>query len=404
MTQNKTTRNQFNDRRGLPSWTYFNPELFDLEADFLFRKHWQLACHVSDVQKPGQYVTFDLVDERALIIKGQDGVIRAFHNLCRHRGSRVVAADQGICDKLIVCPFHGWSYTLDGNLRGVARPSTLPKLDPQEWGLKPIEMEIWQGFVFIRFMPSTQPSLSEIMKPYDDMVSAYQLADLEGLEGPEVSDPFEVNWKSMRDVDNEGYHVAMAHPGLNDLYGKDYRDYSYKSGGATHSIGTFNSTPPVHWSVRNYRKMVDALPEPWASLPKAWLYVAVFPNTVIGLYPDSVIFYQDIPVSPTCSRQRYAGYKRRDEDRVTRAARHLASRIDRITGEEDIQLMQWSFEAMKSSAFDDIILSDAESGVGEYHQLLKSMIPIMGLANEPGKGKVLDTNAKLTHTSDLTAE
>ena len=77
------------DRNGLPGWTYFNQELLELEKDELFRKHWQLACHVNDVPAPGDYLTFDVADERALVLRGHDGVVRAFHNLCRHRGSRV---------------------------------------------------------------------------------------------------------------------------------------------------------------------------------------------------------------------------------------------------------------------------------------------------------------------------
>ena len=97
------------DRRGLPAWTYFNSELLELEKEELFRKRWQLACHANDLPDPGDYVTFDVAGERALIVRGRDGVIRAFHNLCRHRGSRVVANDRGHCKSALICPYHGWT-------------------------------------------------------------------------------------------------------------------------------------------------------------------------------------------------------------------------------------------------------------------------------------------------------
>ncbi|MDX1529428.1 MAG: Rieske (2Fe-2S) protein, partial [Gammaproteobacteria bacterium] len=141
------------DRSGLPPWTYFSEELLEIEKEELFRKHWQLACHVSDVPEPGSYVALDIAGERALILKGTDGRARAFHNVCRHRGSRVVADDKGRCKSAVVCPFHGWSYNLDGTLRQPAQAHTLPDLDPVAFGLKPTEMEIWNGFVFIRFKP-----------------------------------------------------------------------------------------------------------------------------------------------------------------------------------------------------------------------------------------------------------
>ena len=112
------------DRRGLPAWAYHSAALLELEKQELFRKHWQLAGHVSDLPEPGDFITLDIADDRALIVRGEDGVVRAFHNLCRHRGSRVAVEKRGSCPRAFVCPFHGWVYNLDGTLRGAARPQT----------------------------------------------------------------------------------------------------------------------------------------------------------------------------------------------------------------------------------------------------------------------------------------
>jgi phenylpropionate dioxygenase-like ring-hydroxylating dioxygenase large terminal subunit len=95
------------ERGGLAPWTYFSEELFETEKEELFRKHWQLACHISDVPDPGDWYSFDIVGERAIVVRGKDNVVRAFHNVCRHRGSRVVAGERGTCKSAIVCPFHG---------------------------------------------------------------------------------------------------------------------------------------------------------------------------------------------------------------------------------------------------------------------------------------------------------
>ena len=112
------------DRTGLPAWSFFNNEMFEAEKDLLFRRHWQLICHSSDIPNIGDFITWNLIGERALVIRGKDGKIRAFHNLCKHRGSRVIADEAGTCKSTITCPFHGWTYNLDGTLRGASRPSS----------------------------------------------------------------------------------------------------------------------------------------------------------------------------------------------------------------------------------------------------------------------------------------
>jgi carnitine monooxygenase subunit len=141
------------DRRGLPAWTYRSEALFRLERRKLFLTHWQIVGHVNDIPAPGDWLTFDLLNERAVIMRGSDGEVRAFHNLCRHRGARVVDGEKGHCRGAVVCPFHGWVYNLDGSLRGAARPDTFRGMERGDLGLKPIELDLFHGFIFIRFAP-----------------------------------------------------------------------------------------------------------------------------------------------------------------------------------------------------------------------------------------------------------
>ena len=370
------------NRKGLPGWTYSNKHLFKMEMKKVFSTHWQLVCHSSDLSEPGAYVTFDIGNERAIVVRGKDHVVRAFHNLCRHRGSRVVGDSSGVCKNVLTCPFHGWSYNLDGTLRGASRASTLPKLDPVKWGLKPVETEIWQGFVFIRFKKGKQGSVKSLMQRFDEELAPYELDTLIGIGGDFVFAEAEANWKSMRDVDNEGYHVATAHPSLQDLYGKNYVDEPFING-TSRSLGQFNESPSKQWSVRRYRNFVsqlDHLPEPQNA---SWLYVAMFPNTVLGLYPDSVIFYQDIPIGPKQTIQRGAVYRYPNETRLMRAARYLSGRIDGLTAGEDLQLTKWTDEAPLSSGFDRILLSDLEYGVATFHNHLRTILPIVNEETEP---------------------
>ncbi|APH74001.1 aromatic ring-hydroxylating oxygenase subunit alpha [Aquibium oceanicum] len=385
------------DRSGLPGWTYHSPALLELEKEHVFRSHWQIIGHVSDVPEAGAYLTMDVVGERALVVRGKDGVVRGFHNLCRHRGSRVVADQQGSCKNALVCPFHGWVYNLDGTLRGAARPRSFPELDKVEFGLKPIDLEIWMGFIFIRFRQGPQPSVAELMRPVEAEMAHYRAAEMVPAWGIWTQQSA-VNWKSVRDVDNEGYHVAMAHPALQDLYGATYYDEPFVNG-VSRSYATYNPHAGRRWSVRNYVKLSpqpEHLPE---DLKKAWVYYGIFPNTVLAMTPETTQFYQEFPLSTGETILRGAIYRYPVESREQAAARYLAYRIDRDTQAEDVQLTVWSNESMQSEAFEGFYLSDLEYGVRSHHDHLRRLLPILNLETAPDEKDVWNLNQALLSRS-----
>jgi len=387
------------DRRGLPGWTYRSEALLELEKREVFLTHWQIAGHISDLPKPGSYITFDLSEERAIVVRGDDGVVRAFNNLCRHRGGRVATEPKGQCKNALVCPFHGWVYNFDGSLRGPARPKSFGDFDKSNFGLKPLEVEIWHGFIFVRFRPGPQPAVATLLASYEQDMSAYKPEDMVPV-GEFWFDRSPVNWKSVRDVDNEGYHVPMAHPGLQDLYGAGYRDFVFPNGLSV-SKGPFNAHAGRRWSVRNYVKLAPEatwLPEPMRRL---WSYYGIFPNNVITVTPETVQFYQEFPVSPGETVLRAGVYKRPEEDRQLRLARYLASRIDRETTKEDQQLTIWSNEAMKSSAFEGFHLSDLEYGVRNHHDQMRRLLPVMTLDTAPPEGKIAEINAEMRERKNI---
>lgn len=369
------------DRSGLPAWCYHSEHLLELEKEELFRRHWQLVCHVSDLAEPGAFVTLDIVGERVLVIRGDDGEVRAFLNICRHRGSRVVSAKSGVCKGAIVCPFHGWVYQLDGKLRGAARPETFPRLDREKFGLQPVEMEIWNGLVFVRFLAGPQPSVAELMQPFAAEIAHYKMVDMipSGRSWSQISP---VNWKSVRDVDNEGYHVALAHPALQDLYGRTYFDEPFV-GGVCRSYAEVTETGGRRWSVRHYVKLTTPPEHLPKELRRAWIYYGLFPNTVIAVTPETMQFYQEFPLSAGKTILRGATYRYRHETREQRLARYLAMRIDRETTDEDIQLTIWSNESMASKFFPGFYLSDLEYGLRSHHDHIRAILPVTRLEEEP---------------------
>ena len=383
------------DRSGLPGWTYHSDALFALERTEIFLKQWQIVGHVNDIPANGDWLSFDILGERAVVMRGQDGEVRAFHNLCRHRGARVVEGVSGQCKSAIICPFHGWVYNLDGTLRGAARPETFGDMDREEFGLKPIEMEIWHGFVFLRFLPGgQQPGVAEWLAPYDADFTAFRADGILPTHKPSWGTTLPVNWKSVRDVDNEGYHVALAHPALQDLYGRSYHDI-FHAGDLAQSNAIYGDRPGRRWSVRNYVNISpkqDWLPK---RLQRAWNYYGLFPNAVFIFTPEAISFYQEIPISAQETRITGSLYRQPHETREIRAARYLAYRIDRETSLEDQQLTIWSNESMKSSAFDGFHLSDLEYGVRRHHDGLRKRLPIMQQEVAPAEGEICAINEKL---------
>lgn len=383
------------DRGGLPAWTYHSPALFALEREKLFLTHWQVVGHVSNLPNPGDWLSFDMLGERAVIMRGQDGVVRAFHNLCRHRGARVVDGVTGSCKGSIICPFHGWVYNLDGSLRGPAQPKSFGEMKREDFGLKPIEMEMFHGFVFIRFSPGPQPPIATLMAAFDADFAAYHAADLLPVSTPDWATDLPVNWKSVRDVDNEGYHVALAHPGLQDLYGRTYRD-TWLDNGLSMSVGYYGDVPGRLWSVRNYAKVSPDRPDLPHHLQKAWTYFGLFPNIVFAMTPEGVQFYHDIPLTEGMTRLTGRSYRYAHETRQQRLARYLAYRIDRDTSTEDRQLSIWSNESMKSDAFEGFHLSDLEYGLRRHHDGLRHLLPVMRLASAPTEDQIDAQNEELS--------
>ena len=388
-----TVPNQW-DRSGLPAWTYHSQAMFDLEKQQIFLRHWQVAGHVNDIPANGDWLSFDLLGERAVVMRGADGVVRAFHNLCRHRGARVVDGIQGHCRNAMICPFHGWVYNLDGTLRGAAMPTSFGEMDRSQFNLKPIELEILHGFLFLRFHPGPQPAIATLLAPFDADFTAYHADKVLPVPQAGWGTDLPVNWKSVRDVDNEGYHVAMAHPGLQDLYGRTYRDHSLPNG-LSMSVGTFGDVPGRCWSVRHYGKLAprqDWLPD---RLSRVWTYYGLFPNAVFAFTPEAIQFYQEIPHGPGLTHTTGRQYRRPNEDRPTRIARYLAGRIDRETSVEDQQLSIWSNESMKSSAFEGFHLSDLEFGVRQHHDNLRRALPVMTLKDAPPEADIARVNAEM---------
>jgi phenylpropionate dioxygenase-like ring-hydroxylating dioxygenase large terminal subunit len=365
----------------LPGWLYHDAEFFAAEMERVIRPSWQIVCHAGDVAAPGDWHTLDLLGESVVVLRAEDGALRAFHNVCRHRASRLVAGASG-CARRLTCPYHAWTYALDGRLIGVPHRRDYPALEPAQLGLVPVELEQWHGFVFVR-LEGGGPGVAEMMAPYEAEVSPYRFEDMRAL-GRVTLRPRPVNWKNVADNYSDGLHIAVAHPGLTRLFGRGYR---VEAGDHVDRMwGDLIERPSSNPSERAYQALLPETAYLPAELRRRWLYLKLWPNLAFDIYPDQVDFMQFLPVSPTQTLIREISYALPDDRREMRAARYLNWRINRRVNAEDTALIEGVQQGMASRHWTPGPLGESEVSLRSFARRLRRLIPEANLHRPPAPG------------------
>lgn len=366
----------------LPSWTYHDAEFHAVELDRVFRPSWQVVCHNSDIPKAGDWHTLDYCGESVIVVRGADDVLRAFTNVCRHRGSRLVDGASG-CAKKLVCPYHAWTYDLDGKLTGVPDSASYPTLDRSQAGLAAVELEVWRGFIFVRLEDDGGPTVAQQMAPYEAMVAPYRFEELEAL-GRVTLRPREVNWKNVGDNYSDGLHIPVAHPGLTRLFGKGYGIEAEAH--VDRMWGAMIDRESANWSERMYQKLLPPVPHLPEDKQRFWLYFKLWPNVAFDIYPDQIDFMQWLPTGPTTCLIREISYVLPDDRREMRAARFLNWRINRQVNAEDTALITRVQQGMASRSFSMGPLSDKEVCLRHFCRRIRALIPEARLEHQPAAG------------------
>jgi choline monooxygenase len=210
----------------IPSAWYTDPRVLELERQTVFSRSWQVAGRIEQLQRPGQFVTCETAGgEPIVLVRGSDEVLRGFFNVCRHHAAAVVSGAEGSASHLR-CPYHGWTYALDGALKGTPDFTGVCDFDRSANGLVPAQIAVWEKWVFVR--TSADDSGSSVPEP--DLLEAWPARDLAGLHWIERrSYTVDCNWKVY--VDNYldgGYHVPHLHKGLDSVL--DYSAYTIENG------------------------------------------------------------------------------------------------------------------------------------------------------------------------------
>ena len=192
----------------IPGGRYFDKAFYDLEIKHVWKKTWVIAGHASELPEPGSHLLFGHLGLSIVIARGKDGQIRAFHNVCRHRGAPLVMAGGGTT-KRFTCPYHSWSYNLEGELVAVPEEFNFACLDRSERGLIPVRCENWRGFVFIN-LDDNAGSLTDFLGAVVRETADFPLEKLRVQKSARLT--MRCNWKAMYDNFLESYHVSTLHP------------------------------------------------------------------------------------------------------------------------------------------------------------------------------------------------
>ena len=338
----------------LPSTLYQSPEVYRREQDMVFARSWNFACHRSQVLEPGQYVRLDVGDEEILIVRDKAGVLQAFYNVCLHRAHTLVQGDAGQMT-LITCPYHAWSYRLDGTLTGARNCENVKDFNKSDFRLKPVRVEDFGGLIFVN-LDSEAASLAA---QATDLLEALQTwcPDLAHLKfSQRVSWDVKCNWKTAIENFSECYHCAPAHPAFVDFV--DMKSYSV----TTHGI----------WNVHASRTgTAEKSPYEYHSAdgrPPVYIAIYLWPNHTLWIMPGSAnisLLYM-LPTGPETCRE-VMDYYFMDPTPTAAEVESMVYLRD-VLQPEDIGLCERVQKGLRSRSYTvgRLVVDEARSGISEH--------------------------------------
>ncbi|HXM11671.1 MAG TPA: aromatic ring-hydroxylating dioxygenase subunit alpha [Terriglobales bacterium] len=337
----------------IPSSWYVDARIADLERQTLFSRTWQVMGRIDQVEKAGQFVTATVAGEPLVAVRGHDGILRAFYNVCRHHAAAVVTEPCGQAS-ILHCPYHGWNYGLDGTLKGMPEFDGVKNFERKDNGLVPVKVDTWEKFIFVNLDADAAP-LTEFLGGLMKRVAPLGLHKLHYF----ASQTYEIhcNWKVF--VDNYldgGYHVPHLHKGLNSIL--DYKQYTIEN----EDRYCLQSSPMVSSGE-------DAAIGTTRRGDRAW-YFWLHPNFMFNCYEGYLDTNLVIPVDVEHCRVIFDFYFS-DVSESARAYNEGSVAVGNRVQDEDLGICEAVQRGLKSRAYGAGRLSARrEAGEQLFHQLL----------------------------------
>jgi Rieske 2Fe-2S family protein len=275
----------------LPQHYFVSPEIFEEEQEKIFSRQWVLAGHQSQIGEAGNYFTADIAGESLIVVRDKGGQIRGFFNVCRHRGSRLIENRNGQSQG-IQCPYHAWTYALDGRLLGAPQMDDVPGFDKTNYSLHAVNLAVWEGFIFVNLMDSPN-SLKQWFAPLAGKFSRWNLSALQSAKRVEYE--VRANWKLIFQNYSECYHCAGVHPELSKISPHDSAENDLTEGPFLGGFMRINKNKSLTMSGNACSVPVGHFGDDDSHLV---FYYSIFPNMLLSLHPDYVMVHQLRPQSP----------------------------------------------------------------------------------------------------------
>lgn len=356
---------------GLPGHYYTAQNIFEQELNTLWRSTWQLMGRVEDIPNPGDYLAVQLGAEPIFVLRQADGSLAAFHNVCPHRGARLLMGDNpssdrldvpGQCSTRITCPYHAWTFGVDGALLGISQPQQFPHLDKSQIHLTPARVDTWGGFIFA--CPDLEgESLAEYLADFSSYLEGYHEPwnDLREVMRWSYVEP--VNWKFVVENYVEDYHFSVVHPESLDFY--DFRAIETRLTGRhckvliPYTREHLEGESPAH-----IREKVRLSYQGF-----------IFPNFMVNTEIDHVSIFRLKPLASTQTHVEVILYQtpEQQENQPLKRDRTKAS-YDQVM-EEDFSVCRLLQEGVHSRAYGVAQLAtERERGIAHFHQVLKEYL------------------------------
>jgi phenylpropionate dioxygenase-like ring-hydroxylating dioxygenase large terminal subunit len=314
---------------------YTSADFLAREIECVFRRTWIVVGRESDIPRPGSCLPVDELGQSLLLVRGTDGTVRAFHNTCRHRGTRLLS--RRCTGPRITCPYHGWTYALDGRLIGVPDAQGFSHLDKSERGLVPVRAECWGGFVWVTFDPDPSP-LRHFLGAVASQLDGYRLADMRPLA--RRSWTLQCNWKAVLDNAAESYHIRDVHgQSIGRVMDACFEFHALYP----HQLLTI---PIADYGWRGWLDRASA-PSDLSFTPdqlRLFHKYVIFPNTLINVLPYHLTVFRVVPLTPGTCRFHYEFHVREHAGVVARTRGWLTLLASLYILREDFRVLR-SFQS-----------------------------------------------------------